>query len=327
MKKFSVILFFLLSIILTGCRGTYDKYNETGFIVGEGEVPCAIKNIEIFWHTGDVEIKYGDLTNIKIEEESKYVINSSEEVRYKYENNNLTIRFAASNIMLPAAIFDKNLTITLPKDYKIDLITINNITGDITTSILAQNIDVSAVNSNINITNEYIDCSYNIEVVTGDIIINRGIINKITCDIVTGNLEITTPKIEGGAFLNVVTGNIILNAETFLGGGNIEVVTGNLEIYTSNFTDTVLSYEITTGRWITATQNIESNSGRIRLGNCTYTLNLKTTTGDIKFIDNIFESLCITQKNNINRNFNHYFIYSRTAFVLFTKYPINSFFN
>ena len=109
MKKLSVVLFFLLSIILTGCRGTYDKYNEEGFLVGEGEVPCEIKNMEIFWHTGNIDIKYGDVINITIEEESKYVINYSEEVRYKSENSNLTIRFAASNVMLPAAIFDKNL--------------------------------------------------------------------------------------------------------------------------------------------------------------------------------------------------------------------------
>ena len=99
MKKIIFFLLIICAFFFTGCRGSYEKYDETDFIVGQGEFEADIKYLEINWHTGDINIIYEDVEVIKLLETSKYVIDSNMSLRYKLTNSVLVVRYAQSGLL------------------------------------------------------------------------------------------------------------------------------------------------------------------------------------------------------------------------------------
>lgn len=285
MKKIGIILLMLIALLFTGCRGMYDRYDETGFLSGEGEISELVKNIEIFWHTGDILIEYGETETIKIEEKSDYVINSSEEVRYKYENQNLTIRYCQSNLLLPAANFEKNLKIIVPNDYVFDTLSVINITGDLFLKVNCESTNVEVVTGDVISNNNYKEASYDIDVVTGNIKVNSFQTNKFTSHLVTGDINLNTQKVTGGVFVEAVTGNVLMELGYWIGGGNIDLVTGDIEIYTDKLNNVQINYDIVTGDIDFSLNASQLSNDTIKIGDCTYTLNIDVTTGDLKIID------------------------------------------
>lgn len=285
MKKFIFFLLIICAFFFTGCRGSYEKYDETDFIVGQGEFEADIKYLEINWHTGDINIIYEDVEVIKLLETSKYVIDSNLSLRYKLTNSVLVVRYAQSGLLLPAAHMEKDLTIVLPREYELDNIYIKNITGDISSNVYSDNMYIETVTSDVNIDTEHEESSFEIKNVTGDVDIKCFDINKLNVECVTGDVDVFCRVVKGGVYAEITTGEFELESAFFMGEGRVDITTGEIDIINNNFTDILIKYSVVTGDVTILNQKHSRGSGEVKIGQGSRTLDLSIVTGDIDVID------------------------------------------
>lgn len=214
MKKIAKLIVALFAIILTfslaGCVAPYNYDNANAYTKGGAELSSdqTIKEIEIDWLEGSVEISQGYVNTVTFSETGSD-LSDAYQLRYKVENNVLTIKFCKSGVD-SAKAKSKALVVVLPGDLRLDEVSINTVSADVSTNTLkSNNIDIETVSGNVNATN----CSatdVEIETVSGNVKVSGDVANidvnstsgVIDCNVstlreidvesVSGNVEITS---------------------------------------------------------------------------------------------------------------------------------------
>jgi len=116
---YAVLLLVLVGILLAGLGvGMFIfEFGSKNDILGEGSVPAAdIKNLEIDWADGSIEIVTGDTDQIIFTESGE--INNDYRMSYSVRGDTLELNYSKSGFSIGfVSIPSKDLLVTVPKDW------------------------------------------------------------------------------------------------------------------------------------------------------------------------------------------------------------------
>lgn len=235
-----------------------------------------IKNINVDLKNYDIEFREGNDNEIKVEiygsEKSK------DNVNIDLKSDKLNILQTGSTLCFGFCFADNEVVIYIPRDFKREM-DINTVSGDvdILLNLISDNIKIRTTSGDITIQN-----------------LNNGDISSTSGDITlkeARNLELST--VSGDIDVDKV---VRLNAKTTSGEVNALEILESLDIKTTSGDVTVRDFSINSDSkiesvsgevtvWLNneAIINAETKSGDkdIKSSNGEYTLNLRTTSGDI----------------------------------------------
>lgn len=115
-QRFVCLLAALAFLMLAGCGGgTLSDNKAEQYTAGGGTVTEPIKNLEIQWVSGSVEICQGTEDQVTFRETADRVLSDDFVMGWRLEGETLYIDFCAANSWT-LDIPDKALTVTLPQD-------------------------------------------------------------------------------------------------------------------------------------------------------------------------------------------------------------------
>ena len=115
-QRFVCLLAALAFLMLAGCGGgTLSDNKAEQYTAGDGTVTEPIKNLEIQWVSGSVEICQGTEDQVTFRETADRVLSDDFVMGWRLEGETLYIDFCAANSWT-LDIPDKALTVTLPQD-------------------------------------------------------------------------------------------------------------------------------------------------------------------------------------------------------------------
>lgn len=215
----------------SGTEQDYSYDNESNYSVGSASIADDIKNINIDWLGGKVEIKQGDTDKIQINETSQ--ANNDEKLRYYVTNDTLYIKYRKSGIINPKYIakYNKSLTIILPKATaeKINNIKVDTVSSEINISevnVLGE-IYTDGVSNDLNLSNSSARKITN-ETTSGDTILTDITAHEIDIDSVSGRIDIYG-KIDN-AEIATVSGSVTLTSVGDLNEADIASVSGAITL-------------------------------------------------------------------------------------------------
>ncbi|MGN0528735.1 MAG: DUF4097 family beta strand repeat-containing protein [Eubacterium sp.] len=145
-----------------------DSIITEGYTEGPVDASTAgIKNIDIEWVNGNVDVQYYDGDTICAEESSK---NGKHPMTYKIENSTLYIcEFTGNTSSAFANRQKKDLTVKIPNDFKADEITFDIVSADVTASnIDTVDFELNTVSGNSHISFESQPKDIEIDTVSGN---------------------------------------------------------------------------------------------------------------------------------------------------------------
>ena len=263
-KKFFIIA---LIILLNSCNVSiltkyekYVNYKSYSILPSSGMMFNPINTLDINWLNGNIEItKSTEYDKVTIFEKTSEEYKKDDFLCHYYrKDDTLFVKYAKSNISMPQKI-NKSLSIYIPEDMKLDCITID------------------AVSSNISLSNVTID-SLDVETVSGKIEVSDTIIKEMNYETVSGNIMAYVDNNTTKVNVDTVSGSVILSLCEDINGFEVDfdTLTGT---FTKNF-DVV--------------SNSENNY--VYMDYSLLSLTIKTVSGNLSIAKNIVDKINNSRK-------------------------------
>ncbi len=253
MKKiFAVLIAVVLMLSFSSCgynnhnkyKTNYKNYSDKEkYTAGNFEYEASkISEIDLNWVSGSITLVESDSDTLSVYENGTE-LNEHQKLHWKIENNVLTIHFCESGYVGDFIGENKKLTVELPKNIDVCV-------SSVSAGVFAETLEQKVVD---------------IDMVSGDVVINKVICPDISIVGVSGEVElnnVTSDEVE----INVVSGDVkaLLASCDRL---DIESVSGKIEVTSSNARK--------------MTFNTVSGKVLLTLNNLGATVSTKTTSGDI----------------------------------------------
>lgn len=214
---FSIVIVILLGLLIAGfAAGSFFSFRsggsslEGGTLSSSGSVTASqIKDIEIEWVAGSITIQPGDVDSILFEETGAK--KESEMMVWKQSGDTLIIQFSEGDTVSFGFnnSYSKDLTITVPKDWSCDELSIDSVSAKIDVSDLTINeMDLD----NVSGVCTFGDCAVgtiSLDTVSGDIRFG-GTLNILECDAVSASCIITLLNTPQRVDMDGVSGDLDL---------------------------------------------------------------------------------------------------------------------
>lgn len=239
-----------------------EKYdNVDSYTIGSGRTPDSIRNLEIDWISGKVDISYGKGDEIIFEEMSKDEITDELTMRWLVEDGTLHIKFCkAGKININNC--DKTLKVTLPKNLKLKEAEFETVSADITASEL----HVKDVN---------------FETVSGSVEAGLYGARSIDADSVSGDIDITAPEEPKNADIETTSGSVRLNLKKSAGDCEISTVSGKVTLLLPKKGNFTINYDTTSGDFDSDIEMAQKGSKYVA-GKGSDRFTVDTTSGDLR---------------------------------------------
>lgn len=239
---------------LSGCSFDISPkvYYQNGdkFTPGEVTVTEKIDTLEVDYISGDVDIVYGPVEGITVEESAAVSLAPDEQVHTWVDGSTLRVRFCASGIALRMDNLEKHLTITVPEDVKLKTM--------------------------------FVDCS------SGNITMS-GVADEMRVDVTSGDVFFAQKGDSNNVYVESTSGNITAEAEN-VGNFKIHSTSGNISFEGSDVDNFASDSTSGDGKYtfesVPETINIESTSGNDTLylpEDAGFTADFNCTSGDINY--------------------------------------------
>lgn len=306
----SFALFALSVVCLSGCsfgmRMNYVYKDGDKYTAGDRQISEKIDTIDIDYMSGDVELIGADTDIVDIKETSKKQLDDKRKVHTWVDGTTLHVRYCKSANNLDLNDLEKHLKITIPEDVKLNSSKVDVSSGDVTcSSILAENVDVSASSGDINVECEA--SSVIMDASSGDIRLNQtGDSNDIALETSSGSI---TANIENATKLTAKasSGDITLDAknikdlktetssgeneftfDTVPANSDITASSGNVTIYLPENTD--LTAEIDSNEDVTYDLAFSKNDKTFVCGTGANHMKVETSSGEVSLKNHKTES-------------------------------------
>ena len=128
----AVVLVCAVIISVTGMfkgSGLGGYSNAEKYTAGATEIGSKVRNLDVRWTSGQVNLAFHQGESVKLEETAKRTLNEDEKMRWWLEGETLRIQLAApgNHWNMP----EKILTVTLPEGIALDSVNIHTTSGDI----------------------------------------------------------------------------------------------------------------------------------------------------------------------------------------------------
>ena len=221
-------------IMMSGCivhigggLSTIKYNNADSYTTGNGRTSDSIRNLEIDWISGNVEISYGKEDEIILEETSEDEITDELTMRWLVEDGTLHIKFCKAG-KINVNNCDKTLKVTLPKNIKLEEAEFETVSADIT----ALELHVKDVN---------------FETVSGSVEARLYGAGSIDADSVSGDIDITAPEGPENADIETTSGSVRMNLKKSIDDCEIGTVSGKVTLLLPKKGNFTISYDTTSG--------------------------------------------------------------------------------
>ena len=264
----AVTALIICMIMLSGCvihtgggLSTIKYDNADSYAIGSGRTSDSIRNLEIDWISGNVEISYGKEDEIILEETSKDEITDELTMRWLVEDGTLHIKFCKAG-RIRINDLDKTLKLTLPKNLKLEEAEFETVSADITASEL----HVKDVN---------------FETVSGNVEARLYGARSIDADSVSGDVDITAPEGPKNAEIETTSGRVQLNLKKSADDCEISTVSGKVTLFLPKKGDFTISYDTTSGDFDSDIEMTQKGSKYV-VGKGSDRFTVDTTSGDLR---------------------------------------------
>lgn len=185
---FSLLLLILVPTLIFGiAAGQYAvRVDYDSYAMGSGELPASqMREIEIEWASGSITVETADTDTITFHEVGD---SNSEPMVYRVEGSKLTISHAEPKVYFGFNFSsDKDLYITLPRDWNCEELSINAASTELTVNDLtAGEIDFDSASGNgefnrCNVSELNVDCASGTLFFTGSL-------STLDCDTASGDV-------------------------------------------------------------------------------------------------------------------------------------------
>lgn len=249
-------------VIHTGGGTSTVKYdNADSYRTGNGRTSDNIRNLEIDWISGNVDISYGKGDEIVFEETSKDEITDELTMRWLVEDGTLHIKFCKAG-KINVNNCDKTLKVTLPKDLKLQEAEFETVSAD----IKASELHVKDVN---------------FETVSGSVEAKLYGVRSIDADSVSGDVDITAPEGPKNAEIETTSGRVQLNLKKSADDCEISTVSGKVTLLLPKKGNFTISYDTTSGDFDSDIEMTQKGS-KYLAGKGSDRFDIDTTSGDLR---------------------------------------------
>lgn len=266
-----------VGVVLAGCAGPvggislfrgYGKdrgqSSEPDYTVGGASLRQTVRDIEVDWSAGEVDIVYHDGDTIEFSETANRTLNNSTSLCYYIEGDALHIRF----MMGEKHFWDnlsKTLTLRLPRSLALDDLEVEAASADVKADALyAREVEIETASGSIQVKASGVSDTFSAQSASGSVTAELSGLRKIDIETTSGSIRLTAPgaleKVElettSGSVtatlgtvreldIQTVSGAITASAEA-AGETDVESVSGKVELTLAQ-TPTECDIETTSG--------------------------------------------------------------------------------
>ena len=160
MKKlrFACLLLIALCLVFTGCSRTSLVYDDSDkYAAGDATISEPVRNLDLVWISGGVKIAYHPENTILLSESANRSLSEENSMRWYLDGDTLRIRYAASGKLnfFNFRDLNKQLTLTLPEDFRGQRIQFDLTSANLTAPFLAaQEMEIALVSGDVSLTSE-----------------------------------------------------------------------------------------------------------------------------------------------------------------------------
>ena len=264
----AAVVLIICMIMLSGCvihtgggLSTIKYDNADSYAIGSGRTSDSIRNLEIDWISGNVEISYGKEDEIILEETSKDEITDELTMRWLVEGGTLHIKFCKAG-KINVNNCDKTLKVTLPKNLKLEEAEIETVSAD-------------AKASELNVKD------VNFESVSGSVEAGLYGVRSIDADSVSGDIEIIAPEGPENVDIETTSGSVRMNLKNSAGDCEISTVSGKVTFLLPEKGNFTISYDTTSGDFESEIEMTPKSSKYVS-GKGSDRFDIDTTSGDLR---------------------------------------------
>ena len=264
----AAVVLIICMIMLSGCvihtgggLSTIKYDNADSYAIGSGRTSDSIRNLEIDWISGNVEISYGKEDEIILEETSKDEITDELTMRWLVEGGTLHIKFCKAG-KINVNNCDKTLKVTLPKNLKLEEAEIETVSAD-------------AKASELNVKD------VNFESVSGSVEAGLYGVRSIDADSVSGDIEIIAPEGPENVDIETTSGSVRMNLKNSAGDCEISTVSGKVTFLLPEKGNFTISYDTTSGDFDSDIEMAQKGSKYVA-GKGSDRFTVDTTSGDLR---------------------------------------------
>lgn len=256
-------------LTLAGCNYGFStvKYDNSDKyqVAGEAELNQNVTNIEVSWISGNISILGSEQEFVSFVEVPKYDLEDNQKLHYLVENETLYIQCAAVG-SYESKFLEKDLTIRVPKNSSFDSLNAS-----------LKDLKIETVSSPLTITE--ISAKMDIDMVSGNININKCAGTELEVDSVSGNIDV-----KGCDFTRInidnVSGKVELDNLNSTNNLNVDVTSGNIYLKVEELTGFKIEFNSTSGK-IHSDLELKQNGNTSIYKNGSREFNVETTSGSL----------------------------------------------
>ena len=243
---------------------------------GEADITGKVKNLDIDWTNGKVNLAYHKSDTIMLRETSRKTIPEDKELCWLLEDETLHVRYIKESLRLFSTL-QKELTITLPEDIDLEEVKISSTSGDLLIpSLTAESLSLDVTSGDIDTcASAPATC---VNVTSGDIsLVLEGDTEDLTISSTSGDIDLKASKVDS-ARISTTSGDTKVKIRD---AGKVKISCVSGDVYSCLEKLSSLDVNTTSGK---ITAELPSKPG--------ISAKLHTTTGKIKL------ELPLTQKGS-----------------------------
>jgi len=207
------------SLLLAGCNmglATVKYANSDKYQVGSDvELNQSVTSIEVSWISGDISILGSEQDFVSFVEVPKYDLEENQKLHYLVENETLYIQCAAAG-SYESRYLEKDLTIKVPKNSSLNNLNLETVSSPLTVTEISAKMDIDMVSGNINI-NKCAGAKLDVDSVSGKVDIKDCDFKSIQVNNVSGKVELNNLSATDYLTVDVVSGNVYLEVKELTG--------------------------------------------------------------------------------------------------------------
>ena len=240
-----------------------------GYSVGDAEITDTVKNLDVQWSSYRVEVVYHKGDGILLTEDTGAELSEEQRMHWKLDGDTLRVRFSGGGIIMLPSGTRKNLTLSLPEDFRGETIAISVANADVVSDTLrAKRLKIDSSSGDISVGAENIS-SVELSNASGRIDLRH-----------TGTSQYVTLQSSSGAITAELDSVEKLDAET--ASGDVKVSAASLADVEADSSSGEISLTV---REYMAACRIDTASGEVTLKlpeTLGFTAEVDTASGDFE---------------------------------------------
>ena len=239
----------------------YDYDNPEKYTRGGGSIADNVKEIDINWVSGNVEVKFHGESSVVFYEDSESMLDEKTSMYHYFDGRTLHIEFFSAGVHV-GRVPDKTLTVFIPQSLTLDEIDIECVSADVNVEeISASSVNIETVSGEISLTSSVGMSDVSLESVSGD----------IKCNLTTETAEMD---------VETVSGDLNLYFDAFPRKLNIDSVSGDTTLYIPESSGLLLEFESVSGDFDSEVSASVKN-GNYLIGDGASRAEFESTSGDL----------------------------------------------